>query len=133
MRSPFRVLLTSACLSLVGLGCLPQPCDPIPSQPRSLCHLSDAGAIVADASFVLEGEVFVKDGVCQVGIDGGQIELTVTGGSCISGPRSGIQAPSAPVRCAIPPLPAGTYTVNSLPPTEFTISTSGDSGVRTCL
>lgn len=133
MRSPFRVLLTSACLSLVGLGCLPQPCDPVSNAPQSLCHRPDAGEVVPDASFVLEGEVFVAQGQCTVGVDGGQIELSVSGLACSASAPNGARAATVPVRCTIPPLPAGTYTVNSLPPTEFTISTSGDSGVRTCL
>ena len=132
MLSTFRVIVASAGFSLVGFSCSPAPCDPVSTAPQALCHRADAGEIAPDASFVLEGEVFAQGAQCQVGIDGGQIELTVSGGSCGPGAPNGIRAASFPVRCTIPPLPAGAYVVNSLPPTQFSVADVGDAGVRRC-
>lgn len=132
MHSPFSVLVASAGFSLIAFGCLPAPCDPVSPLPQSLCHRADAGEIAPDASFVLEGEVFAQDAQCQVAVDGGQIELTVSGGSCGAGSANGVRAATFPVRCTIPPLPAGSYVVNSLTPTQFDVPLAADAGVRSC-
>ncbi|MDP2270605.1 MAG: hypothetical protein Q8K32_07705 [Archangium sp.] len=132
MHSPFSVFVVSAGFSLVAFGCLPAPCDPISPAPQALCHRADAGAIAPDASFVLEGEVFAQDAQCQVAVDGGQIDLIVTEGSCGTVPANGVRAATFPVRCTIPPLPAGSYVVNSLPPTQFDVPLAADAGVRGC-
>lgn len=133
MLSTFRVLLTSAGFSLLGLGCLSLPCEPASTAPQALCHRADAGELAPDASFVLEGQVFAQDAQCQVGIDGGQIELSVSGLSCGPSSANGVRAATFPVRCTIPPLPAGSYVVNSLPVTQFTVPESADSGIPDCL
>ncbi len=132
MRSTFRVFVVSAGFSLVAYGCLPAPCDPVSTLPQSLCHRADAGDIAPDASFVLEGKVFTQDAQCQVSVDGGQIELTVSGGSCGAGSLNGARAATFPVRCTIPPLPAGSYVVNSLTAAQFDVPRAADAGVRAC-
>lgn len=126
-----RVLVV-ALLALAGSGCL-LPCDPISSAPQSLCHRADAGAIVPDASFILEGETFSFGGTCQVNVDAGLIDLQVTGGSdgTCGSTGNGVRAASETVRCTLPPLPAGTYTFSSSPGT-LSVSESADSGLPSC-
>jgi hypothetical protein len=117
-------------LAMSGVACTP-PCEPVTSTLTSVCHRADAGAIAPDASFILEGQSG-SFGACDVSIDGGAISLSVTGGplgSCFGG-ASGARAPAGPVRCTVPPLAAGTYTVNSQPAVSFTIP--GDAGVPPC-
>lgn len=123
-----RALLIVTLVSF-GVACL--PCDSITTNLVGVCHRADAGEIVPDASFVLEGESFAA-GPCDVSIDGGAISLEVTGGnlSCRSA-GGAVRAPSQQVKCTIPPLAPGTYTVNSQPGVTFTIP--GDAGVRSCL
>lgn len=130
MISTPRVLACGLGLTLAAFSCTP-PCDPVSSHLSSLCHRADAGAIAPDASFVLEGTSYVFSSVCEVGIDGGSIELQVTGSpGCGTGGAAAARAAPAPVKCTIPPLAAGTYTVNSQPEVSFTIP--GDAGVPPC-
>jgi hypothetical protein len=117
-------------------ACSPPVCDPVDSAPQSVCHRADAGTISADAPFTLEGTTFVRGGACQVSVDGGQLQLLVSGTEACGGTSgSGAFAPQAPtqVACAIPALPAGTYSVNSGTPLTFTIPESADAGVPNCL
>jgi len=116
-------------------ACSPPVCDPASSAPQSVCHRADAGTIAADAPFTLEGTTYVRGGACQVSVDGGQLQLLVSGTAACGGPSgSGAFAPAAPtqVACAVPALPAGTYSVNSSPALTFTIPESADAGVPAC-
>ena len=118
-------------LALVGSSCL--PCEQVPRSPQSLCHRADAGPIVPDASFVIEGQSLNSGGTCQVTIDGGLIDLTVAGGRDDCGSAgNGVRAPGEKVRCTLPPLAPGTYGINSSAVT-FSVSQSADSGLPSCL
>lgn len=131
MLTPSRLVLCGLGLTLAAWSCSP-PCDPIPSRVNSVCHSADAGAIVPNASFVLEGTASNYGTVCDVVIDGGAISLSVTGApACDTGGAAGLRAPAGPVKCTIPALDAGTYTVDSLP--ALTITIPGDAGVPPCL
>ena len=124
-----RALLV-ATIAMLVIGCTP-PCEPITSTVDSVCHRADAGAIAPGTSFVLEGSTS-SVGACVVSVDGGAISLEVTGGpvGCGGGLGGGARAIAAIARCTIPPLDAGTYTVNSQPALTFTIP--GDAGVQPC-
>ncbi len=82
-----------------------------------------------DASFVLQGFTFVTGG-CLVTIDGGQIDLQASG--ALASCRSSAIAASEKVICTIPPLAPGTYSVNSQPPSTFTLPASGGAGISPC-
>lgn len=114
-------------------ACSPPVCDPVSTAPQSVCRRADAGTITADVAFTLEGTTFIR-GACQVSVDGGQIGLVVTGTSACGNGGAGAAAPVAPgtVTCAIPPLPAGTYTVAARPAFSFSIPGSADAGVPLC-
>ena len=127
-----RVILSGIGLVLVTWSCSPAPCDPLPSNPQSVCLRADAGAIVPDASFILEGVQYAQNATCLVTIDGGQIDLYVSGTASCGGPgRNETRGPEN-VQCTIPPLAAGTYVVNSQTPVTFTVPRSADAGVPVC-
>lgn len=125
-------LFCGLCLAVVASSCTP-PCESISSNPQTVCHRPDAGTIAADAPFVLEGETYVS-GTCSVSVDGGRISFAVDGMSC-SAANQDREAPAAPrfVKCNVPALPAGTYTVSTGTPVTFTIPESADAGVPPCL
>lgn len=123
------ILLTT--LVLAAWSCSP-PCVPVntPAPLQQLCHRADAGAIAPNSPFVLEGTTGLQSGTCRVAIDGGQIDLFVDGtASCSEAAGFADRAAPLPVRCAIPGLAAGSYTVNSSPALTFTIP---DAGVMPC-
>ncbi|MDP2270603.1 MAG: hypothetical protein Q8K32_07695 [Archangium sp.] len=124
-------LLCGLCLSVIAWSCTP-PCESISSNPQTVCHRADAGTIAADAPFVIEGETYAS-GTCSVTVEGGQINLAVDGMSC-SRSDSERAAPAAPrfVKCTVPALPAGTYTIKTGTPVTFTIPESADAGVPRC-
>lgn len=130
MLTPIRLVVCGLGLTFAIWSCA--PCEPIPSKVFSLCHPADAGEIAPNTSFVLEGTVGVSGTDCDVSIDGGAISLQVIGTqSCGPGVGAGARAVPLPVKCTIPALAAGTYTVNSQPEVTFTIP--GDAGVPPCL
>lgn len=113
---------------LAAWSCSP-PCVPVntPAPLQGACR--PGAAIVPDAGFALQGRT--QSGTCQVSVDGGQLDLVVNSASCsLANGAADIAAPI--VSCAIPALPAGTYTVNSNPPLTFTIPESADAGVPPC-
>jgi hypothetical protein len=131
MTSLTRIVFAVTGLTLAVWSCA--PCDPIPTSTFGLCHRADAGEMAPDASFVLEGTVGVFNSTCAVTVDGGAIDLQIIGTpSCGPGVGSGVAAPEKPVKCTIPPLPAGTYTVNSQPAVTLTLPTPADGGIRAC-
>ncbi len=107
------------------------PCETASSAPSSVCRRADAGALFADVPFVVVGQTFVRGGACSVRIDGGQLELLVDGDTCATGSGSGFEAPAraSSVECAVPALPAGTYTVTGL---TFTLPEGADGGLPRC-
>ncbi len=121
----FSVFFTS-------VSCSPE-CGPLPPAPQQICLSGQSGEIVPDAGFVLEATGPVIGGTCQVRVDGDRIELTIAGQTC-SGISGGSARPVAPraTSCTIPPLAAGTYTVNTPGTTPLRVATSGDSGVPAC-
>lgn len=132
MNSVSRLFACGLGLTLAVWSCA--PCDPVPSNVFSVCHNADAGTITPDASFVLDGVVGVAGTVCDVSVDGGAISLQVIGTpSC--GPGVGaaeVRAAENPVKCTIPALAAGTYTVNSQPGLTFTLPLAADGGIPPC-
>lgn len=125
-----------AALALAGFSCAPLPCESISSNPQSVCRRADAGAIAANTPFVVEGQTFVRNGTCSVSVDGGQITLAVDGMACsAANGRSDFEAaPAAPsfVKCNVPALAAGTYTVSTSTPSTFTVPEGADGGLAAC-
>ena len=115
-------------------ACSPPVCDPISNAAQAVCHRADAGTITAGTAFTLESTTYIGGGTCQVSVDGGQIGLVIAGTASCGDRPSGAAAPRGPstVACAIPALPAGTYTVAANPGFSFTIPESADAGVPTC-
>lgn len=127
-----RLLLCVAVLATLALVACGAPCDPITPAISTVCHQADAGAIAANSGFVLRAEPNTFASSCTATVDGGAIVLTLNGGgTCSSGSGQALQA-VRPVPCAIPALPAGTYSVNTLPNTTLTIPQGADGGVPVC-
>lgn len=107
------------------------PCESVSSAPHNVCRRADAGVLAADVPFVVLGQTFVRGGACSVSVDGGQIELLVDGTACTGNSGAGFEAPAAAtsVDCAVPALPAGTYTVTGL---TFTLPEGADGGLPSC-
>ena len=119
-------------LVFASLGCSPE-CEPLPPAPQQLCLSAESEAIVPDAGFVLAATGPVFGGTCQVRVDGERIELTIAGQTCIrTSGGSAKPVPPKPTSCTIPPLAAGTYTVNTPGGLQLRVGTSGDSGVPAC-
>ncbi|MDP3153644.1 MAG: hypothetical protein Q8N23_13280 [Archangium sp.] len=123
--------------SVVGLGLFvlawscTLPCESAASAPRDVCRRADAGALTADVPFVVVGQTFLREGACSVGVDGGRIELRIDGNTCTGNSGEGLAAPPLPnsVDCAVPALPAGTYTVTGR---TFTLPEGADGGLPSC-
>jgi hypothetical protein len=117
-------------VSLVVAGCA--PCPERSGVPTQICHQADAGALVADQPFTLSVASSGLDGVsCAVSVDGGTLSLLLTGTSC---PNSGSTNPvvfTVQVPCAVPALPAGSYTLNDPARTTFSPGTP-DAGLAPC-
>ena len=109
-------------------------CGPVCSEksfaPQRVCS-EDPGAITAGAPFVLMATTSLATASCAVVVDGGQLNLVIAGFAC-GGKGSGSAKPALPqpVRCEVPALPEGTYTVNSDSPFSFTLP---DAGIPPCL
>ncbi len=125
VKSPFALglLLASFSCSL--------PCEPVSPVPQQLCH--QGSAIAPDTSFVLEARGPIYTGTCQVRVDGGSIELIIGGVTCGAFPPNARPAQPGPAVCIIPPLAAGSYTVNTPTPTQLNVTAFEDSGVPPCL
>lgn len=124
--------LATFVLLLSAAGCAPE-CEAIDPAPQSICHRGET--IVPDASFVLEASGPVYGGSCEVRVDGGQIEFTLAGVTCSRTSSGGSRRPALPnvVRCTVPALAAGSYTVNTPDNRQLNVGSSGDSGVPLCL
>lgn len=128
-----KIVLAS--LVVLSFGCTP-PCDATitPAPLQQVCHRADSGVIAADTSFTLEGSTFLQSASCRVVVDGGQLSLFADGTVACADNRASVaeRAAPLPLRCAIPALPAGTYSVNSSPVLTFTLPESADAGVPSC-
>lgn len=118
-----------AWLVLLAFSCGPL-CSEKSFAPQKVCS-GDAGAITAGAPFVLMATTSLVTASCAVVVDGGQLNLVIAGSAC-SGSGGGFAKPAVPVpvRCEVPALPGGTYTVNSDLPLSFTLP---DAGIPPCL
>lgn len=126
--------LAASCLglALAVWSCTPCETTLTPAPLQNVCHRADAGAIEPNAPFVLEGTNGSRTGTCRVVVDGGQIDLFADLSTFCEAPFGGAAAPReppGPIRCTIPALPVGTYSVNSVPGLTFTIP---DAGVASC-
>lgn len=128
-----KKLIAGVVVALASFSCAPQ-CESVSSSPQTVCRRADAGAIAADAPFVVEGETFVNGGACSVTVDGGAINLSVAGMACTGGSANGALAPAQPqfIKCNVPALPAGTYVVTTSPSVTFTIPGAADGGFPNC-
>jgi hypothetical protein len=127
MNSLPRVVACGLGLTLAVWSCSP-PCETITPTIGSICHVADAGPIVPNASFVLQGNSGSSS--CQVSVDGGTIELKLSATTSCGNADQALRAPAEPVRCTVPALTAGTYTVNSTPAVTFTLPSDG--GIAPC-
>ena len=125
--------LLASMFVLAAWSCAPR-CDPVSVAPTSLCFRStDGGNVAANTPFTLEGQVYFDQGTCSATVDGGRIELLVSGNSCgTANSASAVRIAPMPVSCAIPSLPDGTYTVNSQPPVTFAIPAFDVGGLPIC-
>lgn len=133
MNSIPRLVAAALVLTFAIWSCA--PCDPIPSNVFSVCHRPDGGQVAPDASFVLDGVVGVSGSACDVSVDGGAISLQVIGTPSCNANGVGaaeVRAVENPVKCTIPALAAGTYTINSQPGLTFTLPLAADGGIPSC-
>ncbi|MFZ5442745.1 MAG: hypothetical protein ACOZQL_22235 [Myxococcota bacterium] len=115
-------------LASVSLFISCAPCAQSEVKVFSVCTRADAGAIVPDAPFTLLAESYATNSSCTVAVDGGAIALELQGAGCSApGASAGKPAPSF-VPCAMPALPAGTYSIATAATTPTTM-TLGDGGV----
>ncbi|MFZ5441905.1 MAG: hypothetical protein ACOZQL_18010 [Myxococcota bacterium] len=107
------------------------PCEQPDVRPSSVCRRADAGSIEPDASFTLFAQSLAVGTSCAVTVDGGSISFDIPYQSSCTSAAPGISAPMAPsaVACAVPALPAGTYTVLTRPQTTLTLPLPQDGGV----
>ncbi len=97
-----------------------------------MCRQINDGQIETNVPFSIEATPKLISGSCQVTVDGGLLELTISGTTC-TGTGGGAKPvmPSAVV-CAVPPLAAGAYSVKGTTVT-FTVPGSADAGFQPCL
>ena len=132
-RRAMRTALVLLALAVLTWSCAPK-CETASRQPASVCHRADAGEVAAGQAFSLDVTTS-SFGNCVVQVDGGTISLAIESTFCDS-PGSGtdIAAPrQGPVTCQVPGLAAGNYVVTSDTATSFTIPTSPDGGLPSCL
>jgi hypothetical protein len=106
-----RILLL---LSLVVVGCS-APCPERSIAPNVLCHQADGGALRANQPFVVTAANYgtgLEAATCEVSIDGGAITLTMLGAACPAKFSTNPVVPVTQVRCTVPALDAGDYTLN---------------------
>ncbi|MFO0596132.1 MAG: hypothetical protein U0228_12525 [Myxococcaceae bacterium] len=129
------VFVTVSALVALAAACGTPVCDPIAPTAFSACRASDAGVIAPDAGFTLVVSTNTsQDATCTVNVDpdAGLVSLSFAFGPSTTCGASGAAAARALTqsRCAIPPLAAGTWTVNTNPPTVLHVP--DDGGVSTC-
>jgi hypothetical protein len=117
----------------LNLGC--SPCKPFDRRPESVCVPPDGGALVGGQPFVLAATVSlssVAEVKCDVGVDGGVIDLTVSGVECPAD-VNGLAAKPVLIKgtapCAVPALEAGQYLVRGIVPSlDVLVNVGGDAG-----
>lgn len=130
-----RALVVSLCLGLLTSGCAPQ-CESVSPAPASVCR-PDGQMIETGVPFTLEASPPLLGATCQVIIDGGQVQLVLSGLVC-GGAGVGSAKPAVPqrVKCEVPGLDAGTYVVTTDSPVTFTVpqpaGQPADAGVPPC-
>lgn len=122
------VLVAVAGVAL-NLGCT--PCTKFDTRPESVCLPPNSGALEGH-SFDLEATVSSGAQVsCAVSVDGGSIELTLSGDDCPSASPFGAKpiVRKSTTKCTIPALDAGQYTVFGMVPTlDAVLNVGGDAG-----
>jgi hypothetical protein len=80
-------------------------------RPSTVCQRT-TGGLQPGVEFVLETNLTSSTPVCEVHVNGAQLDLVITGNRCTNRGVGGAEpeAPSA-AQCTVPGLPAGTYTV----------------------
>lgn len=130
-----RALAVGLSLGLLTWGCAPQ-CESVSPTLASVCRVND-GMIETGVAFTLEASPPLLGATCQVIIDGGQVQLVLSGLVC-GGAGVGSAKPVLPqrVKCEVPGLDAGTYVVTADPPVTFTVpqpaGQADDAGVPPC-
>lgn len=134
-----RLLLGFAFVGAVLIACGP-PCSqpaPMPITSSSVCVVADGGAFAPDAGFTLRVSTNgYPSSPCVVDLDVPSGRITLGLGHAVStscSDTSGAAAPREPpiALCHIPPLPGGQYTIDTQPPTVFTLP-AGDAGLPAC-
>ena len=126
-------LVVVGLVASLNLGCT--PCGPFARRPESVCVPSDGGAIEGGQPFVLTATVTASSAAeakCAVVVDGGVIEIIVSGEECRqSGGPFGAKpiAIKGVAECAVPALEAGQYTVRGVTPSfDVVVNVGGDAG-----
>ena len=128
-----RFRIVGLVVAAFGLGCT--PCGPFERLPETVCVPGDGGAIEAGLPFVLTATVTARsvgEVKCAVVVDGGVIELIVSGEQC---PQSGGPFGTKPIaiktvaECSVPALDAGQYIVRgSFSAFDVVIDVGSDAG-----
>lgn len=96
------------------------PCDVVTSTPTTVC-LQSGGGIQPGVEFVLRTEAQSSTPVCEVHVNGAQLDLVITGNVCWNrGVGSAEPEGPSPASCTVPGLAAGTYSVRGTS-TTFTV------------
>jgi hypothetical protein len=131
-----RTLIISMLAVVALVNCMPcETADAVDLTPTAVCHRADAGTVTANVPFTVFAETYSGGNVCNVSIDGGSIRLDIPSSYAVCNTASGgaAAAPRGPIYtpCEIPALDAGTWVIQTNPPTTFTLPT-GDAGIPDC-
>lgn len=112
-----RVTVVIAALA-VSSSC-ESPCDITVNSATTVCL--SGNSIQAGVPFVLETDAVSSTPVCEVYLNGSQLDFRIIGNRCTNeGVGSAGPVPPSPARCEVPGLPAGTYSVRGTS-TTFTV------------
>lgn len=114
-------------LVLLLVGCS-APCPERTVAPTTLCLQTDAGAMVPNQPFVITAANYgigLATPTCEVSIDGGDITLSLSGAECPSRTTTNPVVPVTEVRCTVPALDAGSYTLDGI---RFSFSPGAEDG-----
>lgn len=120
-----RAMVLSGALAVVS-SC-ESPCDIVTSSPATVC-LQSGGSVQPGVGFVLQTEPQSSTPVCEVRVNGAELELVITGNRCWNrGVGSAEPEAPSPASCTVPGLAEGTYSVRGTS-TTFTVP----GGVPAC-